>query len=125
MTTATATVLRKNLNAPDETREFNNGKIEFVNLEDIKIARVTLKPGWRWSKDVKPSVKSKLCPSHHLQYVISGRLMVRMEDGTEFEMRPGDCVSIAPGHDAWVLGGDPFVAIDYTGLKEYSREHMS
>lgn len=124
MTTQTAIIVSKNLDVPYEVREIGNGKMESVHLEGNVLARITLKPGWRWSKDMKPSMRTNLCQAHHLQYVISGRLVVRMEDGTEFDLRPGDCVSIAPGHDAWVVGNEPFVAIDFTGLKDYRSEYV-
>jgi mannose-6-phosphate isomerase-like protein (cupin superfamily) len=123
MTTETITSLVRNFSTPDEIKEFSNGRIEFVTLEDVAFAKVTLKPGWRWSRDIKPTMKSELCESHHIQYVISGRLRVLMDDGTEHDLSPGDVCVVAPGHDAWVLGNEPFVAIDFTGMKEYRKEH--
>jgi len=88
----------------------------------VTIGRVFLRPGWRWSLDIKPLAKTETCLDHHIQYVISGRLMVRMDDGAEMELHPGDAAVIPPGHDAWVLGEDPYVAVDFAGLKEFALE---
>jgi quercetin dioxygenase-like cupin family protein len=94
-----------------------------ASLEDTTLARVTLKPGWKWSEHIRPMSKTELCEVAHQQYVISGRLMIAMEDGTKMELVPGDFAVIAPGHDAWVLGDEPFVAIDFSpAMKHYARE---
>ena len=123
MTTETIKIIRKNLDSPDVTRDCGHGRLDFVNLEDSVLARVTLKPGWRWSEHVRPMAKTALCEVSHTQYVISGRLMVSMEDGTKIELVPGDFVIISPGHDAWVVGDEPFVAIDISPeVKQYGVE---
>jgi quercetin dioxygenase-like cupin family protein len=111
MTTQTLTFVRRNMDAPDDRWEFNNGKIEFAELEDAKIVRATFKPGWRWTKDVKPSMRKNLSRYRHTVYVISGRLIMQAEDGTECELKPGDCTLFVPGNDAWVLGDEPFIGI--------------
>jgi hypothetical protein len=105
---------------PDEVRNFSNGKIELANVGDATIGRMTAEPGWKWSKDVKPIVNTNSCQMAHTGYGISGRLRVRMDDGTEREFGPGDVSYVPPGHDAWVVGNEPFVAIDFTGMKEYA-----
>jgi mannose-6-phosphate isomerase-like protein (cupin superfamily) len=105
---------------PDDTRKFTNGKIELANLGDATIGRMTLEPGWKWSKDVKPIVNTNSCQFTHTAYGISGRLRVRMDDGTEQEFGPGEVSYVPPGHDAWVVGNEPFVAVDFTGMKEYA-----
>jgi mannose-6-phosphate isomerase-like protein (cupin superfamily) len=124
MTTQTLTVLKKNLNVPEETTESASGKIEFVNLEEAKIARLTFRPGWRWSSEFKTLMGSDRCPSQHLLYVIRGRLMIQANDRTEFELSPGDVAVVPAGHDAWVLGTESFVAIDFTGMREYSLDDI-
>lgn len=121
MATQILTSAIKGLYKPDETREFPNGKIEIVHLGDVTIGRITLKPGWKWSRDVRPLAKTDLCREAHTQYVISGRLMVEMADGTRMELKPGDAALIAPDHDAYVSGDEPFVAIDFTGLRDYAK----
>jgi uncharacterized RmlC-like cupin family protein len=105
---------------PDDLRKFTNGKVELANLGDVTIGRITLDPGWKWSNDVKPIVNTSSCQLPHTQYVISGRLRVRMDDGTEQESGPGEALYVPPGHDAWVVGNEPFVAVDFTGMKEYA-----
>ena len=109
--------LDKNL---DEVRKFSNGKMEIANLGDAVIARMTAEPGWKWSKDVKPIVNTNSCQMTHTGYAISGRLRVKMDDGNEQEFGPGEAMYVPPGHDAWVVGNEPFVAIDITGGKEYA-----
>ena len=105
---------------PDEVRNFTNGKVELANLGDAAIGRITLEPGWKWSKDVKHIVNTNSCQLPHTQYTISGRLRVKMDDGAEQEFGAGEAMYIPPGHDAWVVGNEPFIAVDFTGMKEYA-----
>ena len=107
-------------NNPDDVRKFTNGKVEIANLGDTTIGRITIGPGWKWSNDVKHIVNTDSCQLPHTQYVMSGRLRVRMDDGTEEECGPGEALYVPPGHDAWVVGNEPFVAVDFTGMKEYA-----
>jgi mannose-6-phosphate isomerase-like protein (cupin superfamily) len=107
-------------NNPDDVRKFTNGKVELANLGDTTIGRITLEPGWKRSNDVKHIVNTDSCQLPHTQYVISGRLRVRMDDGTEEECGPGEALYVPAGHDAWVVGNEPFVAVDFTGMKEYA-----
>jgi mannose-6-phosphate isomerase-like protein (cupin superfamily) len=122
MIAETVKLAKKNLGRPDKTTEFPHGRLEHVSLEDLALARITLQPGWRWSQDVQPQAGTESCQSHHIQYILSGRLVIAMDDGTETELEPGDFVFIPPGHDAWVVGDEPFVAVDFSGLKEYVEE---
>jgi quercetin dioxygenase-like cupin family protein len=125
MSTATVKIVKRNLQSPDVIRDCGNGVLELVHLEDQTLGRFTLRPGWRWSEHVRPMAKTDYCEVPHIQYVISGRLMVVMEDGTKMELVPGDFVCIPPGHDAWVLGQEPFVAIDYSpAMKDYAKEDL-
>ena len=121
MVTATHTIQKKSIAEPDETLRFGNGEVDIVNFDEATVARVTLQPGWKWSQDVRPMVRTQSCHVGHVQYVIQGRLEVAMDDGTRMEFRPGDVAVIPPGHDAWVLGDEPFVAIDFGGMKGYTR----
>ena len=97
----------KNLSASSEVRRFEHGKVELVTLGGATVGRFVLQKGWKWSKDVKPVVKTEWCEAPHFQYVISGRYHVKMKDGTEFDIGPGDAAAVPPGHDAWVLGDEP------------------
>jgi mannose-6-phosphate isomerase-like protein (cupin superfamily) len=114
---------RKNLSQPDEVRTFDKGKVELTTLGGVTFGRATMQPGWKWSTCVKPIVKTNSCEAAHLQYVISGRMAVVMDDGSQMDFGAGDMALIPPGHDAWVLGSEPLVAIDITGMGEYARPH--
>jgi hypothetical protein len=111
---------------PDEVREGDNWRLELVNLAGgAQVGRLTVEPGWRWSKDVKPVAGTELCMAPHQQYQLSGWLHVLMEDGTELEAGPGEITSLPPGHDAWVVGDEPVVAIDWHGASVWARPQSS
>ena len=103
----------KNTATPDDKKSFEHGEISLVNLPGFTVGRADLRPGWRWSTDVKPLVGTDSCQGTHSSYVVSGRLHVRMNDGSELELRPGDAHLVGPGHDAWVAGDEPCVTIDF------------
>jgi hypothetical protein len=106
---------------PAEVREFPHGRAEIVTLGDAEVGRLVLEPGWRWSNDVKPIAGTDLCQAPHMQYHVSGRIHVVMADGTEFEAGPGDVTSLPEGHDAWVVGDEPAVVVDWFGASNYAR----
>ncbi len=110
---------KKNLSQPDEVRTSEKGRMELVTLGDITIGRATLQPGWKWSTSMKPLFNHDSCQASHLQYHVSGRLHVVMEDGSEEEFVSGDVSLIPPGHDAWVVGEDPVIVIELSGLVHY------
>jgi len=112
----------KRMSKPDEKRAFEKGQLDLVTLGDVTFGRGTFQPGWKWSTSVKPLVKTKSCGSSHLTYHISGRLCVRMDDGTEQEFGPGEVSLIPPGHDAWVVGNEPCVSIDFAAGKTYAKK---
>jgi hypothetical protein len=103
----------KNVAAPDDKRSFEHGEIGLVHLTGFTVGRAALRPGWRWSTDVKPLVGTDTCQGTHQSYVVSGRLHVTMTDGRELELGPGDAHLVGPGHDAWVVGDEPCVTIDF------------
>lgn len=111
----------KNLSSPDETRTFPHGKAEIINIGGGTVGRLTLEPGWRWSQDVKPIAGTEWCEAPHFQYQVSGRMHVVMEDGTEFDLGPGDVSLLPPGHDAWVVGEEPVVVVDWHGASNYAK----
>ena len=113
---------KKNINSPDEVRNFPKGKVHLVKLEGVTFGLATFQPGWKWSESVKPMVKTQSCQVLHTGYQISGKMHVRMDDGTEMEFGPGDICAIHPGHDAWVVGNEPAVVLDITGMSDYAKK---
>ncbi len=111
----------KNFERPDEVREFPKGRVELVKIGDMTIGRGTFQPGWRWSESVKPIAKTDSCEMSHLIHQLSGTMHIRMDDGTEFDCRAGDICVIPPGHDGWVLGNEPVVAVDFQGMEKYAQ----
>jgi hypothetical protein len=105
----------KNVSASAEVRKFERAKLELVELAGGTVARFTLQKGWKWSHDIKPVVKTEWCEAPHIQYLISGKYRVRMKDGAEFDIGAGDVVSVPPGHDAWVVGDEPAIGIEFVG----------
>ena len=110
----------KSFSTPDEVREFPKGKLELVNVNGAMIGRAILQPGWKWSESVQPLVKTNSCEAPHFQYHISGVLMVKMDDGTILECKPGDISLLPLGHDAWVVGNEPVVLVDFQGMVDYA-----
>jgi hypothetical protein len=107
--------------APDEIREFPHGRAEIVKIRGGEIGRLVLEPGWRWSNDVKPIANTASCEAPHFQYHVTGRLAILMDDGTEFVAEPGDVTSLPSGHDAWVLGDEAVVVVDWFGAGNYAK----
>ena len=110
----------KSFGKPDEVREFPLGKLELINIGGATIGRATLQPGWRWSTSVQPLAKTKSCEAPHFQYHVSGILHVVMDDGTVIECKPGDVSLLPEGHDAWVVGSEPVIVVDFQGMVDYA-----
>jgi mannose-6-phosphate isomerase-like protein (cupin superfamily) len=119
----TTKIERKRFDQPDETREFTEGKgkIDIVSIGGHDVGRGRFEPGWRWSANVKPIAKTESCQSDHLGVVLEGRMTVRMENGDEIEYGPGDVFHMPPGHDAWIVGDEPCVLVDFTGVSRYAK----
>lgn len=111
----------KSFGIPDEVREFPKGRLELVTIGGATIGRATFEPGWRWATSVQPIVKTKSCEAAHFQYHVAGVLRVVMDDGSELDCRPGDVSLLPSGHDAWVVGGEPVVVVDFQGMVDYAR----
>jgi hypothetical protein len=111
----------KHFSKPDEIREFPKGKLELVNIGGSMVGLATFDPGWRWSTSVKPIAKTESCQAPHFQYHVSGVLHVKMDDGSEFDCKAGDVSNIGSGHDAWVVGNEPVVAVDFQGMVDYAK----
>ncbi len=116
-----ASTVRKNFDSPDEVRNIEKGRIEVVNLDGAPVMRTVFQPGWKWSTCVKQKVGTQSCEVAHLIYAVSGRMTVRMTDGTQIDVGPGDVASIPPGHDAWVVGNEAFVGVDFQGGADYAK----
>ena len=120
---ATASKLaRKNFSAPSEVRPFEKGKVEVLQVGDHIAARATFEPGWKWSTCIGPIAKTKSCEAAHFGYQLSGKMMLRMDDGSEMTTVAGDVVMIPPGHDGWVIGNEPVVFIDFQGMSDYAKK---
>jgi len=113
---------KKNVLSADEVRTFPMGKVELAKVGGVVFGKATLEPGWKWSQSVRPIAGTRSCMAPHTQYHISGRLHVVMDDGSEEEFGPGDFGNIPPGHDAWVVGDEPVVVIDVSGMENYAKE---
>ena len=111
----------KSLSKPDEVRTFDKGKLEIINIGGRTVGRATFQPGWRWSKSVKPLVNTKSCEAPHFQYHISGTIRIKMDDGTERDVKAGDVSLLGAGHDAWVIGDEPVVVVDFQGMLDYAK----
>src|SRR6202008_4578756 len=106
---------------PDEVREFPKGRLELVTVGGATIGRAVFQPGWRWATSVQPIVRTASCEAPHFQYHVAGVLRIRMDDGSEFDCRPGDVSLLPSGHDAWVVGDEPAVVVDFQGMIDYAR----
>ncbi len=111
----------KNFNSADEVRTFDKGKLELIEIGGVAIGRATFQPGWKWSESVKPLAKTKSCEAPHFQYHVSGILKIVMDDGTEKELKAGDVSLFPSGHDAWVVGNEPVVVVDFQGMVDYAK----
>jgi hypothetical protein len=114
----------KSFSKPDEVRRFPKGYLELTHVNGAAIGRGVFEPGWKWSTSVKPIAGTDLCQAPHFQYHVSGVLKVVMEDGTEFECRAGDVSVFPSGHDAWVVGDEPVVVVDFQGMEDYAKAHV-
>jgi hypothetical protein len=106
---------------PDEVREFPKGRLELVRIGGATIGRATFQPGWKWSTSLQPLAKTKSCEAPHFQYHVAGVIKVVMDDGSEFECKSGDVSLLPSGHDAWVVGDQPAVVVDFQGMVDYAK----
>ena len=114
-------VEHKTFTRPDEVRSFEKGNLELLNIGGGVVGRLTLQPGWRWAVHVKPIAGTEWCEAPHFQYQLSGRMHILTADGTEFETVAGDVVKLPAKHDAWVIGDEPVVLIDWAGTGNYAK----
>ena len=116
-----ARLQHKRFDQPDEVRPYEGGRTEIFEMDDFVIGRMIMEPTWTWQHDVRPIAGTDRCMYHHLGVVISGVLRVQMEDGTEADIGPNEVFEIPAGHDAWVVGDEPWVAVDFRGARSYAR----
>lgn len=112
----------RRFDSPDETRVFEKGTFEVLSIGGMTIGRARYEPGWKWSEHVGAIAGTELCEVEHLGVVVSGRAGVRMTDGSEFVMEPGDLFAIPPGHDSWVVGNEPYVSLHFLGAADYATQ---
>jgi class 3 adenylate cyclase len=115
-----ADALRKSVDEPDEVVEFPKVRTDIVHLGDLTVGRLVNQPGWRWSRDVRPSVGGEWCQIRHVGFVISGRLGIDFRDGSSVVFGPGDVFDIPPGHDGYTVGDEPVVQIEWSGLRHWA-----
>jgi quercetin dioxygenase-like cupin family protein len=111
----------RNFGKPDEVREFPRGRLELLKVGGAMVGRAVFEPGWRWATSVQPLVHTRSCEAPHFQYHVAGTLRIRMDDGAEFDCRPGDVSLLPAGHDAWVVGEEAAVVVDFQGMVDYAR----
>jgi len=104
----------------DERNEFDEGFVDLVSIGSVTFGQETLTPHWRWSKHVRPIAGTERCEFHHVGYQLSGRWIVEDRDGFQLEVKPGDIFDTPPGHDAWVIGDEPCVTIDFQGIADWA-----
>jgi hypothetical protein len=110
---------------PQEVREFPKGRVELVTVGDVTFGRATFEPGWRWSSHVKPIAGTNSCQAAHFGVQLSGTMHIKMDDGTELDIGPGQVINIPPGHDGWVVGNEPVVVIDISGMANYAKQKLA
>jgi quercetin dioxygenase-like cupin family protein len=114
-------VILRRFDRPDETRTFSKGQFDLVRIGGLLIGRATYEPGWKWSLDVGARTGRRFCATEHVGIVIAGSAAAEKEDGRVVEMTAGDLFHIAPGHDSWVIGQEPYVSLHFVGAAEYTR----
>ena len=118
---AMARLQAKSIDAPDEVRSFPHGRLEIFTLDDVIIGRTIFQPGWHWADDVKAIAGTASCQYHHMGVCLSGRLRLRMDDGSTFEIGPHTVFDIPAGHDAWVIGDEPWETYDFARMRAFGR----
>ena len=109
----------KSFATPDEVRAFPNGTAQVVSLDESVVGRAVYESGWRWSTAMPAIAGTATCQLHHLGYSISGVMHVVTDDGQTIDIPPNSVYEIPPGHDAWVVGDDPWVTIEWTSARTF------
>ena len=109
-----------NFDNPTETRTFEKGRFELYRVGPMTLGRASYDPGWKWSEHVGGPAGEDSCEVEHVGLVLSGQAAVKMDDGTERVMGPGDFFYVPPGHDSWVVGDEPYVSLHVMGSEGYA-----
>lgn len=113
----------QNFSKPGEVRTFPKGRVDLLTIGGATVGRGVFEPGWRWTTSLKAIAETDTCQAAHFNYHVSGILHIKMDDGTEFDCKPGDVSVLPPGHDAWVVGDEPAVVVDFQGMVDYAKAH--
>ncbi len=118
-----ADLIKKRFEQAEEVRPFpgGTGDLKLVDLGGAPVGLATFHAGWRWSEHIRPMAGTTSCEAPHAGYCLSGHMTVRMDDGREANIDPGDVIAIPPGHDAWVVGNEPCVVLDWQGFADYAK----
>lgn len=108
-------VNKGNLHNQGQEHNFLDGSVrKVVKLRTAILGYGTYEPGWTWSKHAGP--QSGKSSENHVGYIISGEMMIRDREGVETKLGPGDGFEVTPGHDAWVVGNTPCIAMDFSHI---------
>ncbi|MFF7178401.1 cupin domain-containing protein [Streptomyces sp. NPDC008121] len=115
-------IMSRSFDSADETRPFEGGmgRLDLLTTDQGPVGRAVFEPGWQWTKHVKPIAGTDTCQASHVGYVASGRMKIVMDDGETGEVGPGEYFTVTPGHDAWVLGDEACVVLDWAGFGDYA-----
>ena len=123
---STGKVEHKNFtHSSNEVRTFGHGKVELMNIGNGTVGRLVLQKRVEMVKRCEANSKNRLVRSSHFQYLVSGKLHVKMVDGNEFDLQPGEVSYLPAGHDAWVVGDEPVVLVDWYGASNYAKKSLS
>lgn len=118
-------LIAKRFDEPDELISHPRLVGQVLLLGETYVGRYIHQPGWRWSEDMKPLVGTPSCQFHHRGIALSGRAQVLTDDGALRTLVAGEAFDIPPGHDAWVLGDEPFISVEFAGAREWARASAS
>jgi len=115
-------VILKRFETPDETRVFPRGRFALIRIGSMTIGHAAYEPGWCWSVDVGAALGQTSCQVEHTGLVLSGSCTAAMDTGVVHIMKAGDLFYIAPGHDSWVVGNEPYISLHFEGAEAYAQE---
>ena len=114
-------IVARSFEEPDELVTSPLVEVQVLVLGEVYVARTVHQPGWSWSEHMQPVAGTATCRHHHQGFVVSGRVEIEMEDGARRVLRAGDAFDIPPGHDSRVVGDEPYVTIEFTGVRGWAK----